>query len=781
MNLKTLLLPILLLFAFSNNLKAQTAVLDSLKNQLVVQKNDTAKINVYFKIGHIFKYNNPDTALYYYDRALEFATQKGINLQPYNLQKSNALRDMGINLAEKSQYIKALEFFFKSDKIDAENDNVDGRSRTFVSIGNAYVNIGQFEKAIDYYIKALEIFEERDDRIGIADCYNNMGTVLKEQGYLDKAIDYHSKSANIFQEQLQYADQKTSENTKKGLSYCYNNMGIVYWHLDSLDIALDYYLKSLKIKEELNDKPGISQSYNNIAIIYCSQEDFQKGIEYFKKSLTINQEIGNQNGLTMVYGNISYLHLLLAETAKSEDFKQFHYNSALFNGEKAYNIAEKINSLPWKKEAAGHLMNAYSGLGQIDDALKYANIFIQLQDQLFSTEKTKALAEMTTRYEVEKKQFQIESMEKERELNSKTIQAQRVIIVVVVLSLIVVVIFLFVFIRLLKQKREANSLLENQKQEINQQKEEILTQLEEIETQRDKLHISKQDIENLYQVAIEQKSILEKQKRKIDDSIHYAQFIQSAVLPDLDINFVSRSRGIQSYFIMFRPKDIVSGDFYWATRIKDWLIVTVADCTGHGVPGAFMSMLGISFLNEIVLKGDVINPKLILSTLRSYIISALKQTDSKGSQRDGMDMSVTSINTKTKKCLWAGANSPLWIVRANSLDEIDDAKSGIEEIRPNAMPVAVHMNMDEYTEHDIQLYDGDRVFLFSDGYADQFGGPLGKKFGFQGGFKQLILKTSLLRIKEQGKELERAFDEWVNPNNQVFEQVDDVTVLGIVV
>ncbi len=778
MNVKPLLLLILLLFALSNSSKTQTALLDSLKNELKSQNHDTLKVNVYFKIGDIFKYDNPDTAVYYYDRALEFANKAGVNLQPYNLKKSSELRDMGINLAEKSQYIKALEFFFKSEKIDAENENFEGLSRTFVSIGNAYVNIGQFDKAIEYYIKALEIFEERDDKIGIADCYNNMGTVLKEQGYLDKAIDYHNKSITIFLEQLQKTDLKTSENLKRGLSYCYNNLGIVYWHLDSLDIALDYYFKSLKIKEELDDKSGISQSYNNIAIVYCSREDFEKGIEYFKKSLRINQEIENQNGLTMVYGNISYLHLLLAETAKSEDFKQFHYNSALFNGEKAYNIAVKINSLPWKKEAAGHLMNAYDGLGQTDDALKYANIFIQLQDQLFSTEKTKALAEMTTRYEVEKKQFQIESMEKERELNSKTIHAQRVIIVVVAVSFIVVVIFLFIFIRLLKQKRKANSLLEEQKQEINQQKEEILTQLEEIETQRDKLHISKQEIENLYQVAIEQKSTLEKQKRKIDDSIHYAQFIQSAVLPDLDINFVNRSRGIQSYFIMFRPKDIVSGDFYWATRIKDWLIVTVADCTGHGVPGAFMSMLGISFLNEIVLKGDIINPKLILSTLRSYIINALKQTDAKGSQRDGMDMSVASINTKTKHCLWAGANNPLWIVRANSLD---DTKSGLEEIRPNAMPVAVHMNMDEYTEHDIQLYDGDRVFLFSDGYADQFGGPYGKKFGFQGGLKQLILNTSSLPIKEQGKELERAFDEWVNPTTQVFEQVDDVTVLGIVV
>ena len=778
---KILFLSFLYLIAFLGNLNGQNIALDSLARVIETGKHDTIKINACVTIGDAYLSEDPDTALYFYSKALDIAIRAGVNTFPYCIKKSKALRKVGKKLIKQSQYTKALEILTESKKIDDDCGNYDEMAYTYIDIGNAYVGLGEMDKSIENYINALSILEKNGDKVGMADCYNNIGTALKEREYYQKAIDYHRQAATIFNELISESKPKDIDYLKRGLSYCFNNMGIIYYYLDSMDLALEHYTKSLIIKTELKDKAGMSQSLNNIAIVYCSQDNFLKGIEYFKKSLKINQEIGNQEGMAMVNGNISHLYLLLVETSETEDEKKNNLNNAVVFGRRAYELAESISSLPWKKESAGHLMNAYMGLGHYKEALKYADIFIKVQDQLFSTEKTTVLAEMTTRYEVEKKQLQIDNMEKEQELNAKTIRSQRIIIASVVLGFLGVIIFSVILFGLLKQKRLANSKLLEQKHEINQQKEEILVQLEEIESQRDRIQASKFEVEKLYQVAVEQKSILETQKRKIDDSIHYAQFIQSALLPDLDVIFVNRFYGIHSYFIMFRPKDIVSGDFYWATRVKEWLIVTVADCTGHGVPGAFMSMLGISFLNEIVMKGDVINPGLILGALRSYIISALKQTYSKKSQKDGMDMSIASINTRTKQCLWAGAHNPLWIFRSNNLATGMDMKYAFEEIKPNPMPVALHMHMEDFTEHEIQLYSGDRIFLFSDGYADQFGGVQGKKFGFRSGFKQLLFKTSSLPIKEQGIELEKAFDEWMGYGNNHHEQVDDVTVLGIVI
>jgi serine phosphatase RsbU (regulator of sigma subunit) len=221
----------------------------------------------------------------------------------------------------------------------------------------------------------------------------------------------------------------------------------------------------------------------------------------------------------------------------------------------------------------------------------------------------------------------------------------------------------------------------------------------------------------------------------------------------------------------------VSGDFYWATRKAEWLVVSVADCTGHGVPGSLMSMLGISFLNEIVLNNNLIDPGKILTILRSYVVGALRQTGDGVTHGDGMDMSILAINTKTKECIWAGANNPLWIVRNTE----NNQQLRVEEIKPDLMPVATHIRMDNFKSHQIQLNHGDRLFLFSDGYPDQFGGPENKKFNMHGAFRELIATTSSLPIREQGKLLEANFDKWMSYNGPKADQTDDVTILGITV
>jgi len=287
--------------------------------------------------------------------------------------------------------------------------------------------------------------------------------------------------------------------------------------------------------------------------------------------------------------------------------------------------------------------------------------------------------------------------------------------------------------------------------------------------------------------VVEQKEHIENILEDIRSSINYAQRIQQALLPSREVI----NDYLPKHFIIFRPRDVVSGDFYWATKVGQWIIVTVVDCTGHGVPGAFMSMLGISFLHEIVRKEEVVNAAMVLNELRKAVIEALKQTGKQNEQKDGMDMSLVAINLEKRKCMWAGANNPLYIIRRNgsafeneqSLDErkhrffnYDSCK--LYEIKADKMPVAIHTIMDNYTNHEIDLMEGDRLYLFTDGYADQFGGTEYRKFMAKS-FKELIAKTSSMPILQQGKQMEKAFNEWITIGGEVVDQIDDVTVMGI--
>ncbi|MFH2141539.1 MAG: SpoIIE family protein phosphatase [Bacteroidota bacterium] len=296
----------------------------------------------------------------------------------------------------------------------------------------------------------------------------------------------------------------------------------------------------------------------------------------------------------------------------------------------------------------------------------------------------------------------------------------------------------------------------------NRRLEEIVTiRTKEVVEQKEEIEIQKETIEEILQ--------------DINASISYALRIQQALLPSREFIKIC----FPDHFILYMPRNVVSGDFYWATSINNWTLITAADCTGHGVPGAFMSMLGISFLNEIVRKKEVTDAAMVLNKLRDAIIEALKQTGGTGTQKDGMDMSLCAINTENYKCLWSGANNPLWYIKNENINkEFEDVLDKVEEIKADKMPVAIHITLTPFTNHELQLNKGDKLYLFTDGYPDQFGGSKGKKFMYKA-FRQLLAENSALPMEMQGIELKKAYDMWVNFEGQVHEQVDDVTVIGI--
>jgi serine phosphatase RsbU (regulator of sigma subunit) len=259
-----------------------------------------------------------------------------------------------------------------------------------------------------------------------------------------------------------------------------------------------------------------------------------------------------------------------------------------------------------------------------------------------------------------------------------------------------------------------------------------------------------------------QKEIVEEQHQEITDSISYAKRIQTALLTS-DNYWEQISK---EHFVLLKPKDVVSGDFFWAFQTENNLAIWVAaDCTGHGVPGAFMSMLGISFFNEIVVENNITNPAEILNKLRGKIIKALEQKGVDTQQKDGMDLALCVWDKNTNLLSFSGANNPLWLIRNDEL----------LEYKPDKQPVGLFLGeMKPFSVQQIQLEKGDTIYTFSDGYADQFGGEKGKKFKLKS-LKELLLSVQGKPLSEQKQIIDNMFETWKGN----LEQIDDVCVIGV--
>ena len=268
-----------------------------------------------------------------------------------------------------------------------------------------------------------------------------------------------------------------------------------------------------------------------------------------------------------------------------------------------------------------------------------------------------------------------------------------------------------------------------------------------------------------------QRDVVTYQKKEITDSIHYAERIQQAVLPEEKI----LKKTFSDYFIILRPKDIVSGDFYWMTEKNNHVVFTAADCTGHGVPGALMSMFGVSFLNKIVNESGIVKPSAILTSLRENVISALKQEGSLKASKDGMDIALCSVDMKKMKLWFSGANNPLYIIRKEKNEYVFIEKRG------DRMPIGYYSIMTDFTNHELDIQKGDTIYLFSDGFIDQFGGPDGRKFMVPR-FKQMLLDNQELDMASQKEAFINTLEGWIkHPSDHTphHEQIDDVILLGI--
>ncbi len=679
-------------------------------------------------IGIFFSFfGEHDSSIYYHKKALKLNKQIKDTLEIVE-----TLNNIGTSYYYKSDYDSSLIILKIALRSLKNIDSYQTKGAVYTNLGLLHHSIGKLEEAINYYIKGVKCFEKINDNRNINITYNNIGTLYVELEFFEKALEYFRiKAKNDFQigDIVEYL-------------HSYSNIGMCYSNLGMTDSALFIYEDAARIVDTIDDARIRGLIYNNLGTEYHKHNRYNDAIKYYKKAIIYRNENNNKYGLAATYNAVGELYISLGDM-----------KNALINLEKCEDIAREIEANILIKEVLLDLATVYYNLGNYKKSSNYYSNYVIMNDSLLNESVRNQISDLETKYQTEKKEQQIklqntEILANEQEIAKEKAEsdkraAQRNIFIVGFGLILVLVIVVF---RSYRQKKKANAIINEKNLILEQANDEITAQRDEIETQRD-------EVQN-------QKEVIEEIHTELSQSIDYAKRIQTSILPDGKI----LDKYFDDHFVLFKPKDKVSGDFYWAANVEGHTIVTAADCTGHGVPGAFMSMLGISFLREIVQKEYMTNSGIILRKLRKEIIKALKQKGEFGEQKDGMDMALISINHETNILQFSGANNPLYILRSGELTEYKGDK----------MPIAIYDKMDMYRTHEIQLEKGDRLYMFSDGYADQFGGPRGKKFKYKP-FKQMLIENVGKPMTEQKEILAQTFEDWKGN----LEQIDDVVVVGI--
>jgi serine phosphatase RsbU (regulator of sigma subunit)/uncharacterized protein HemY len=582
------------------------------------------------------------------------------------------------------------------------------------------------EKAIKSANRLLVIAEKNDSANIVDYCYQILGQAFYFQDNYKKALDYFGK----------FMESQIKKNDEKGLARAYNNLGIAYRALENYGKAIECYEKSLEINKKINDKRGLSSSYNNLGVLHEYLNLFSQANEYYKKSLELELELDDKDGISTSYLNLGGINLKLKK-----------YNSAINYCQKSIEIAEK-NGFNITLELAYEVFyNTYKQIDNKEKALLYIEKFYELKNKRTNEEISTQIAELELKYNTDKHQQAIDLLNKQKK--------QRSIIIYFFIGAIIIFILESLFLlHENRRRRKNNQLLRIQNQEIMQHKEEIETQRDEIEAQRD-------EIQRQIEIAEYHREQVVKQNKDITDSIEYAKNIQIALFPDK----YTLQKVLNKGFCLFKPKDIVSGDFYWVAQIENKSIIVSADCTGHGVPGAFMSIIGINFLNEIVFDEHIIKPNEILNRLRKKIVKTLVSSNKIEEAKDAIDISLIVIDRQSMKLEYAGAYNHLYFIRDHML----------EVIKADKMPVGISAKaMEPFTNHELDIKIGDQFYMFTDGFVDQFGGPNKKKFRI-GSFRELLLEIHERPIEEQKQIIFETFINW--KGNQL--QVDDVLLIGI--
>ncbi|TXB66888.1 tetratricopeptide repeat protein [Vicingus serpentipes] len=642
-----------------------------------------------------------------FNLSLSYSREAFLISDKINYKKGIAVahNNIGYSLTDLGDYKNALEHYLISIDLFKELGEENKEAIAYNDIGYIFQSQGLIEKAIENYIKSLKLLEKLNDKGSVGACLNNIGLLYHEQNNFEKALEYYEKGLKV----------KEEIGDEKSIAVSLNNLGSLYFSQQKYYEAKEYFFKSLAKRKKTNDKPGIGQCLINIAGIYREQKEYDTALEYLLMSEKIQNEINNTAGLVNTLNSIGVIYRLKQDKQSAQPYL-----------DKAYNLAKTIGSPELIKNTSLSLSNQYRDLKEFEKSYRLLIEHYQMVDSLQNTENTHKTIQAGMQYEFEKKlhENELAQVKKDHE-HEIEIKEQKLISYSFGIGLVALVVLSIVILKSLNDKKKANKRITIQKKEI------------------------------------EDKSLkLEEALINITDSVKYAKRIQQALLQSEE----HISSNVPPHFILFKPKDIVSGDFYWSYEKDNFMYIAAADCTGHGVPGALMSMLGISFLNSINTVNNILSPAEILDNLRAKVIEDLSQNTKSGASRDGMDISLAKINLVNHEIEWAGANNNLWVISQNE----------VREYKADRQAINFTENLIPYTNHKIEAKKDDLIYLFTDGFADQFGGPNGKKIKYKP-FKSFLASIANKELNEQKNLLNSFFEDWKGN----LEQIDDVCVIGI--
>jgi serine phosphatase RsbU (regulator of sigma subunit) len=568
--------------------------------------------------------------------------------------------------------------------------------------------LANYDESLKNLFISLEISESIKDTSLISNVINNIGALYGDKGELSKSYYYFSRSAEL---------DELSGNLA-GAADAYSNLSL-YYFADSIYAEGElYYKKAMKIYKEMGEEDKIATLYLSKALEMLNQKKHRKSLKYYDLAISIFLNSNSYGSLATSYVNVSYLYSKIDNQKEAERY-----------GLLALEMAKKLNS-------PDHIMKAYESLSETNEetgntrhSLKYLKKYIEWKDTIFNRESAEAIAKYN--FDKEEKENKILKQEAainllEMDNNQKVLESSRIVMYSAISGGILLSLLTFLLYNRNKLKQKTNDKLQSANNSLTEAKE-----------------------------------VIEEKNKDITASIQYAKYIQQAILPKKE----TIAESFDDSFLLLLPKDVVSGDFYWFKKINRYSILVLADCTGHGVPGGFMSMMGAEMLNQVVSDPKIMNTGDALAEIDKRIISNLNQVGSKLQQNDGMDIALCVFDLENQILHFSGANRPLIRVRDNELTMI----------KPNRYGVGGVATINKtFSAIQLDIKKGDSYYMYSDGYPDQFGGEKNKKF-MRKRLNNFILEQSSLNMAQQEVNFLKTFHNWKGAMNQI----DDVCLIGV--
>ncbi|MEA2042273.1 MAG: tetratricopeptide repeat protein [Bacteroidota bacterium] len=701
------------------NVRAQSAnTEDSLLNLIKTAKTDSTKVKEIIQICD-FYVSQPEKHIEWAHKALKLA-QKA----KFKKGEGDAYSSLGLYYTYRSNYPKAVALFDSAIMIYRAAENKAAEVSALGNIGNIFAYTGQYNRALSNYLEALEVMKELGKKDWIATANNNIGNIYYFLEERDNAMKYYQNALAVYRE----------IDSKQGMALALGNVGIIYNDNGETDQAIIHFLEAIEYGKGSNDPAQLAGNYSNLASSYSRKNNYEKSIFYYKKSIEILKKLEDKNGLSIAYLSLSEHFLLLNNHIRAKNYV-----------EQALKLSEEIN-------AKSNLMKGYLISAKIDSARNdfksaYSTVlkYNTMRDTLFKKEKSEQIAEMQTRFDTKAKEKENQLLKAKEEKQTAVIKRKNYLTWFIISVLVLVGISAILLYRTSLQRKKANQELSLKNEQINQHKEEILSQSDNLQKANNEIVIKNK--------------LLNETNEKMTASLNYAGYIQDAMMPGKYIF----NKIFDEHFIVYYPKEIVSGDFYWTKVVGKTVYFAAADCTGHGVPGAMVSMLGISFLNELITRSGITETDDILNELRIMIKESFDRSTSTG-RRDGLDISLCRLNTETGELQFSGAHNPLFIVNSGTL----------KEIKGDRMPIGKHRKEKPFKSYNLQVQKGTVLYMYSDGVTDQFGGRHLEKF------KKVRLKALLSEITgkplpNQKQLFQATFKKWKGSQNQL----DDILLMGL--